>query len=76
MRELEAPVKEFAANFLNSAPTAVDLAAILPRLRELKEAVDVAHENGVHPDQASYAWGTLTKGCRSCIKDDWIRVLR
>lgn len=61
--ELERPVKEFADKHLNSAPTLVEVTAVLPALQALREAVSLADSNGAHPKNYVYAWGTLAAAC-------------
>ncbi len=63
IRELEQPVKEFADRHLNSIPTLQEAISILPALRNLREALSRAEEDGVDPRQRDYAWGTLAAAC-------------
>ncbi len=59
IRDLEAPVKEFVDRHLNSIPQASDTPTILPVLRILRDALDRADADGVHPKQRDHAWGIL-----------------
>lgn len=68
IRELEAPASEFASKFMNEEPSASDISAILPHLRTLHRALQAADTDGVHPEQASYAWGNLADACASVAK--------
>jgi len=63
IRELELPVKEFAAKHLNTVPSLEEVNAVLPALRKLYIALERADADGVHPKQRDYAWGNLTTAC-------------
>ncbi|MEW6107439.1 MAG: hypothetical protein AB1563_13965, partial [Bacillota bacterium] len=77
IRDLEQPVKEFADKHLNSVPTPEEVAAVLPAVQVLWEALSHADADGVHPKERDYAWGHLAAGCSriarvdelSCIED-------
>ena len=63
MRELEAPVKEFAQLYQNDVPESRAVVAVLPHLRRLHTALRRSKADGVHDKQADYAWGNLADAC-------------
>jgi hypothetical protein len=63
LRRLEEPAVGFAGKYRNSSPTAEEIEMILPRLRELYEALARADRDGVDPKQADYGAGVLTEAC-------------
>lgn len=63
IRDIKAAVEEFASRLFNVAPTVAEVNEALPHLRKLREALHTAETDGVHPEQADYAWGTLTSAC-------------
>ncbi len=62
IRELEAPVKEFASRHLNSPPTQEENLNLLPSLKTLHDLL-AKKDNHIHPKQSSYAWGPLAEAC-------------
>jgi len=63
IQELQRPVKVLIDN-KNHAPASIEEAtALLPALRSLHTALVRADEDGVHPMQKDYAWGTLAEAC-------------
>ena len=65
IRELEAPVKEFASRHLNSPPTQEENSNLLPSLKALHAEL-TKKDHHIHPKQSSYAWGPLAEAC-ACI---------
>jgi len=63
MRDLEAPVKEFAQQHQNAAPNSAEIADALPNIEALWNFIREADDAGVDPRQRNYAWGTLAEAC-------------
>lgn len=63
IREMEQSVTEFATKHLNSVPPSDEVAALLPAIQSLKDALSRAAVDGVHPKQAEHAWGALAGAC-------------
>jgi hypothetical protein len=59
MKEITHPVEEFSQGRRNTAPTGPEVDEVLPHIQALREAVAHADEEGVHPKQRDYAWGTV-----------------
>jgi len=68
IRELGLPVKEFATAFLNNTPDETAVTEIMPHMRALLEALQSAPTDGVHVQQANYAWGHLAEACSAVAK--------
>ena len=68
LREVEAPVKEFARVHVNEVPSSRVVAEVLPQMRRLYTALRSAEADGVHDVQADYAWGSLAEASASIAK--------
>ena len=68
LREVEAPVKEFANVHLNEVPSSQVLAEVLPQMKRLYTALRSAEADGVHDEQADYAWGSLAEASAAIAK--------
>ena len=73
VRELEAPVTEFANDYANAVPGSQEVAEALPHLRRLYTALRSSEADGVHDKQADYAWGTLAEACSAIAKMEGLR---
>ena len=73
LREVEVPVKEFADVHLNEVPASRELADVLPHMRRLYTALRSAEADGVHENQADYAWGILAEASAAIAKMDGLR---
>lgn len=73
LREIEAPVKEFARTFSNEIPSDEAIANVLPNLKRLHAALTTADSDGVHEQQAEHAWGHLAGACASIAKMEDLR---
>ena len=73
LRELEAPVKEFADVHLNEVPESEELADALPQMKRLFTALRSAEADGVHEKQADYAWGSLAEASAAIAKVEGLR---
>lgn len=73
LREIEAPVKEFARTFSNEIPSDEALANVLPNLKRLHAALATADSDGVHERQAEHARGHLAGACASIAKMEDLR---
>lgn len=65
---LSQPAKTFAAKHQNAPPTSEEVAAIIPHLRSLYEALTSAEADGVHQRQRDTGWGDLADACASAVK--------
>jgi KaiC/GvpD/RAD55 family RecA-like ATPase len=63
IQELERDVKEFADRHLNSVPTRMEVAAVLPHIKKLHDTLLDGDRLGVHQVQQDYAWGYLVAAC-------------
>lgn len=63
IQELERDVKEFGEKHLNSVPSRTEVAAVLPAIRKLYDALLDGDRDGAHQAQQDYAWGVLTAAC-------------
>jgi hypothetical protein len=63
IRGLEKPIKEFGDKWLNSTPTLEDVNALFPDLKKLYDTLSPSVEQGVHPQQADFAWDHITRAC-------------
>ncbi|WP_054969877.1 hypothetical protein [Alicyclobacillus ferrooxydans] len=68
IQSLEQPITLFAKEYLNENPSLEAVGDVLPALRELHGALSSAEDDGVHPKQTDYAWGTLTEACAHAAK--------
>ena len=68
LREVEAPVKEFADVHLNEVPCSQLLSEILPQMKRLYTALRSAEADGVHDKQADYCWGSLAAASAAVAK--------
>lgn len=68
IHEMERPVTLFYNEYQNARPSLEEVRAILPKLRELWEALSTAEADGVHPKQMDYAWGSLTEASACATK--------
>ena len=73
LRELEAPVEEFANVHLNEVPESEELAEALPHMKRLYTALRSAEADGVHEKQADYAWGILAEASAAIAKMEGLR---
>ena len=73
LRELEAPVKAFAETHLNEAPEPQEFAEALPHMRRLHKALRSAEADGVHKEQADYAWARLAAACAAAARMEDLR---
>jgi hypothetical protein len=72
MQELRRPVQEFAADHQNTKPTADEIREVIPHLRALRDAIQRADQEGVHPKQKENAADYLIEACESITKSDLI----
>ena len=68
IREREVPVKEFAKAHLNEVPEYQEVADALSHIRRLYAALQSSEGDGVHQEQADYAWGTLADASAAIAK--------
>ena len=68
LREIAAPIKEFANTHANKPPESGELAEALPDMRRLYTALRSSEADGVHEKQADYAWGSLAEACAAIAK--------
>ena len=68
LREIEAPIKEFANTHANKPPESRELAEALPDMRRLYTALRSSKAAGVHEKQEDYAWGSLAEACAAIAK--------
>ena len=73
VRELEAPVEEFANAHLNEVPESEALSEALPHMKRLYTAMRSAEADGVHEKQADYAWGILAEASAAIAKMEGLR---
>ena len=73
LRELEEPVKEFARTHVNEIPESSEVPEIVPHMRRLHSALRSSDADGVHEEQANYAWGSLTEASAAVAKMDGLR---
>lgn len=73
LRDMEAPVKEFANTHINEIPESEELAEIFPHMRQLHTALRSSKADGVHEKQAHYAWGNLAEACAAVARMDGLR---
>jgi hypothetical protein len=70
--DLSQPAKAFAAKHQNESPTSEEVAAIIPHLRSLHQALTAAEAEGVHELQSDSGWSDLADACASVVKlDEW-----
>ncbi len=70
IRDLEAPVVDFASKYRNSTPSASEVLAIHPQLRALHDALCSASQQGAHQEQVEYAWGNLAEACQVAARTE------
>lgn len=70
IRELEAPVHQFASTHSNSVAGSGAVLNVLPALKALRNALASADADGVHPKQAAHAWGVLADACSTVAAAD------
>ena len=70
IRELEAPVRQFADSHRNTIPSLDDINTVLPALRSLRAALSRADEDGVHPQQQDHGWLTLAEAAARGARAD------
>lgn len=63
LRDLEAPVRQFADRHLNSPPNEAAVEEALPAIRSLQQGIAVADGRGIHPAQKAYAFTALVSAC-------------
>ena len=73
LREIEAPIEEFANVHSNTPPESQRLAEALPHMRRLYTALRSSKADGVHEKQADYAWGSLAEACVAITKMENLR---
>jgi hypothetical protein len=66
IRGLADPAQQFARRYENSTPPSEEIAAILPALESLRQALSRSEAEGVHQKQSDHAWGHLAEAC-SCV---------
>jgi hypothetical protein len=63
IRELEAPVQEFASSNMNKTPSTEEVEAIRSHVLSLRAALESAEADGVHDAQGEYAWDCMADAC-------------
>ncbi len=73
IRELEAPVSQFANSHRNSPPSVEQIRSALPSLRVLFDALELSPDTNVHPDQHHHALAALTEACVTVASSNDLR---